>query len=107
MQVGLSGWIVDYLAPSTYFDQFRCRADDPSRFCDPAVERQMNRALAVQASDPEAADRLWTRIDRVLTDRAAWVAYATPWRVAFTSERVGNFQFHPVWHALLDQMWVR
>jgi peptide/nickel transport system substrate-binding protein len=107
VQVGLSGWIVDYLGPSTFFDQLRCGASDPARFCNPGIDRQMDRALAVQASDPDAADRLWARIDRLLTDQAAWIAYATPRRVAFTSDRVGNYQFHPVWHALLDQMWVR
>jgi peptide/nickel transport system substrate-binding protein len=107
VQVGLNGWIVDYLGPSTFFDQLRCTASDPARFCDPAIDRQMDRALAVQASDPQAADRLWTGIDRQLTDQAAWIAYATPRRVAFTSDRVGNYEFHPVWHALLDQMWVR
>lgn len=107
VQVGLSGWIVDYLAPSTFFDQFRCGAADPATFCDRDIDRQMDAALRVQARDPEAADALWARIDRVLTDQAAWIAYGTPRLTTFLGRRVGNYQFHPVWHTLVDQLWVR
>jgi hypothetical protein len=27
--------------------------------------------------------------------------------VGFVSERIGNFQYHPVWRLLLAQVWVR
>ena len=80
---------------------------DPARFCDPAIDRQMDEALALQATDPAAADELWAKIDRALTDQAAWIGYATPRKVNFVGSRVGNFQFHPVWWTLLDQLWVR
>jgi len=30
-----------------------------------------------------------------------------PRGVALTSERAGNFQYHPLWFTLLDQLWVR
>lgn len=107
VQIGLSAWVIDYLAPSTFFDQLRCGSPDPARFCDPAIDRQMNEALALQATDPAAADELWAKIDRALTDQAAWIGYATPRKVNFLGSRVGNFQFHPVWWMLLDQLWVR
>ena len=38
---------------------------------------------------------------------AAWIAYGTPRQIRFIGERVGNYQYHPIWWALLDQMWVR
>ncbi len=107
VQVAVTGWIIDYPAPSTFFEQLRCGAADPSRFCDPAIDRQMDEALALQTTDPAAADELWAGIDRALTDQAPWVGYATPASVRFLSDRVGNFQHHPVWGVLLDQLWVR
>jgi peptide/nickel transport system substrate-binding protein len=107
LQVGVTGWGIDYPAPSTFFEQFRCGAADPARFCDRVIDRWIDRALALQTTDPAAADELWARIDRALTDQAAWVAYATPREVRFLSSRVGNFQFHPVWGVELDQLWVR
>ncbi len=107
VQVAVTGWIIDYPAPYTFFEQLRCGAADPSRFCDPAIDRQMDEALALQATDPAAADELWAGIDRALTDQAPWVGYATPASVRFLSDRVGNFQHHPVWGVLLDQLWIR
>ena len=107
VQVGLTAWVIDYPAPSTFFDQLRCGTPDPSHFCDPAIDRQMNAALAVQATDPAAADRRWATIDRELTDQATWIGYATPQHPQFVSARVGNVLFHPVWWTLLDQLWVQ
>ncbi|HTI33669.1 MAG TPA: BTAD domain-containing putative transcriptional regulator, partial [Miltoncostaea sp.] len=66
-QAGLSGWAIDYPAPSTFFEQFRCGAADPARFCDPAVDRQIDAALALQRIDPAAADERWARLDRTMT----------------------------------------
>ena len=90
VQVAVTGGRIDYPAPSTFFEQLRCGALDPSRFCDPAIDRQMDEALALQATDPAAADELWARIDRAVTDQAPWVGYATPARVRFLSDRAGN-----------------
>jgi ABC-type transport system substrate-binding protein len=96
-----------YPAPGTFFEQLRCGAPDPSRFCDPAVDRLMDEALSLQTTDPSAADRRWGQVDRRLTDAAAWIAYTTPRQVRFLGERVGNYEHHPVWQTLLDQVWVR
>ena len=106
-QVSLTGSAIDYPAPFTFFEQLRCGAFDPARFCDPAIDRQMDEALALQATDPAAADERWARIDRELTDQAPWIGYATPANVNFVGDRVGNVQNHPVWGLLLDQLWVR
>jgi peptide/nickel transport system substrate-binding protein len=106
-QAGLSGWAIDYPAPSTFFEQFRCGAADPARFCDPAVDRQIDAALALQSVDPAAADARWARLDRTMTDRAPWVPFATPRAVRLLSDRAGNAQQSPMWGLLLDQLWVR
>jgi hypothetical protein len=31
----------------------------------------------------------------------------TPNATDFVSKRVGNYQFHPLWGLLIDQLWVR
>ena len=89
VQVGITGWIIDYPAPGTFFEQL------------------MDEALSRQATDPSAADRLREQVDRRVTDAAAWVADATPRQVRFLGERVGNHEHHPVWQTQLDQLWVR
>ena len=107
VQVALTGWDIDFMAPSSFFEQLRCGTLDPARFCNRTIDRQIDQALALQATDPVAADKLWADVDRSLTDQAAWIPYATPRITEFTGSRLGNFQHHPVWHSLLDQMWVQ
>ncbi len=107
VQVSMTGWGIDYPAPSTFFEQFRCGAADPARFCDPAVDRQIDAALRLQATDPAAADARWAQLDRTMTDQAAWIPYETPHEVRLLSERAGNAQQSPMWGLLLDQLWVR
>jgi hypothetical protein len=48
---------------------------DGSEYCDPAVDRQITQAAALE--------------------------------VDLLSRRAGNFQYNPVWGALIDQLWVR
>lgn len=107
VQVGLSGWLLDYPAPSSFLEQFRCGAADPADFCDPAVDARVAAARRLQERDPAAADAEWAELDRTLTDRAAWIPYANPRDVRLVSERVGNLVTHPVWRLALDQTWVR
>jgi len=66
----------------------------------------MRRALALQASDPAASNDAWASVDRMITDRSPWLAYANPDNVYFVSGRVGNVQVNPQWLLLLDQLWV-
>lgn len=40
-------------------------------------------------------------------DEAAAVPLVNQRVVGFVSERVGNYQLHPQWLTLLDQLWVR
>ena len=56
---------------------------------------------------PAEANRLWARLDRELVDRAAWLPLVTPKTTDFVSKRVGNYQYHPLWGVLLDQLWVK
>jgi len=80
---------------------------DPTSFCDPAFDRQVARALALQQTNRVAADALWARLDRKLTDLAIWLPTVTPNETDLISKRVRNFKFHPLWGPLIDQLWVR
>ena len=49
-----------------------------AEFCDPRIDRQIEKALAEQATNPHAARRLWERIDRQTVDQAPWVPLVNP-----------------------------
>ena len=87
---------------------FSCRAPSNwSDFCDPAIERSIRRALALQNSDPYLANQLWARIDRAIVDAAPVVPLVTLKQSDIVSRRVKNYQDNPQWGVLLDQLWVR
>ncbi len=114
-QVISGGWAAEYLSPSTFIGKLRCSYFIPkstasinsSGFCDPALDRRIDRAESLQATQPAQAAALWARLDRELTDRAVWLPTVTGRSTDIVSRRVGNYQYHPLWGVLLDQLWVR
>jgi YVTN family beta-propeller protein len=115
-QAGFNGWLPDFATPAGFIDQaLTCESDQPANpgnqnvaeFCDPAIDRDIARAQSLQATDPEAATNLWSKVDRELTDQAPWVPFGNSLEVGLTSLRVGNYQYNPQWGILLDQLWVR
>jgi YVTN family beta-propeller protein len=114
-QLGTFGWYADYPSAAFLRDLFSCASFVPgsaanlnlSAFCDPRVDAKMARAADLQASDPARANALWAEADRMVVDRAAAVPLVNQHVVGFVSERVGNYQLHPQWLTLLDQLWVR
>lgn len=116
VQAGLVSWLAESAAASAYITAFlSCSAFKPangsnqnwSEFCDRRIERRIRRALALQTRDPYLANQLWARIDRAIVDRAPLVPLFSLRQVDFVSRRVGNYQYHPQWGILLDQLWVR
>jgi peptide/nickel transport system substrate-binding protein len=107
VQAAWWGWVADYPSAATWIPpQYGC-AGNQSGFCDRAVDRLIKKAIALQARDPSAANALWSRIDRMLTDRAPFVHLLVGQLPYFVSDRVGNYQYHPVHELLLDQLWIR
>jgi YVTN family beta-propeller protein len=115
-QLGTMGWYAEFASAALFLrDLFSCASFLPenesnrnfSAFCDPRVDAKMARAAQIQASDPVQANALWAQADRMLVDRAAAVPLVNQHIVGFVSERVGNYQLHPQWLTLLDQLWVR
>jgi YVTN family beta-propeller protein len=117
VQASVGDWTADYPSAADFFDVFfQCsafRLADPADtrsatfFCNPGIDQQMSQADQLQASDPQAAAQVWTRLDREITDLAPWVTVASLRSVDFTSARIGNYQYNPIWGILPDQLWVR
>ena len=76
-------------------------------FCDPHIDRAIKHAQSEQTANPEAAGRLWQRVDREILDQAPWVPLSSPNLLNVLSKRVGNFLFSPMRPMLIDQLWVR
>jgi ABC-type transport system substrate-binding protein/DNA-binding SARP family transcriptional activator/streptogramin lyase len=115
IQIGWFPWAQDYPAPSDFITPIlTCRAFVPesqsnvndAEFCNPAIDNAVQRAQALEPTQPGAANQAWAGIDQQITDRAPWVPLYNPRLDVATSSRVGNFQFHPFFGLLLDQLWV-
>ena len=116
VQVIDGGWSADYPSADDFIGKLACdyfvpgnglATTDAGEFCDPGLDRQIARAAAQQATNPAAAAALWAQLDQKLTDLAIWVPTVTPNEIDFLSSRVRNYQYNPVWGALIDQFWIR
>jgi YVTN family beta-propeller protein len=115
-QLGPIGWTADTLAASNFFQPlFTCASFVPNspanlnlaQFCDPGLDMKMKKAAALQALDPVRANELWADVDRALVDRAVALPWGSPPQRVLISERLGNYQSHPFWGTLFDQLWVK
>jgi ABC-type oligopeptide transport system substrate-binding subunit len=116
-QASVGTWGADYPSASDFFDLFfQCsafRLADPadtrsgSFFCRPRIDRQMNQADQLQLTNPQAAAKMWAIVDREITYLAPWVPFVSLNATDFTSARVGDYQYNPIWGILLDQLWIR
>lgn len=100
------GWIADYPAPRTFYDKFSCGLSNISRYCNKAIEAVAQAADASAGSDPGRSLQLWTRVDRLLTDDAAFVTLGRPEKAILVSPKVRNVQLSWLSGAVLSQMWV-
>jgi peptide/nickel transport system substrate-binding protein len=110
-QMGIDGWLADAAAPSEFTPPFRCAAIVPrsagngnlARFCDRRLEARIE---AAQAARGPHADTLWRHVYRDLETAAPAVPLVNRRSITFVSKRVGNYQPHPKWTTLLEQLWV-
>jgi YVTN family beta-propeller protein len=115
-QIGQAGWSADTLAASNFLQPlFTCASFVPKspanlnlfHYCDPRLDAMMRGAAALEVSDPVRANELWAEVDRALVDRALALPWGSPRNKVLVSKRVGNYQSHPLWGTLLDQLWVK
>jgi ABC-type oligopeptide transport system substrate-binding subunit len=111
-QLGFTGWIADYLTPSSFFEPFTCARflrdsvanENVSQLCDRGVDAGYAAALA--ARGPEASAR-WAALDRRIVAMGAAIPLFNRRTLLLVSNRVGNAQIHLELGPLLDQFWVR
>lgn len=116
VQISVSQWYMDYPAASNFLNiLLSCASFHPgsdasvniSGFCDEGLEKRMQDAMALGATDPEAANAEWAKIDQAMMEAAPIAPLFTPKKVNFVSERVGNAQFSKLFHFLIPQAWVQ
>jgi peptide/nickel transport system substrate-binding protein len=115
-QLGWFTWYQDHPTPANFIDLLlTCRAFVPrnplnlnlAELCDRRIDAEAERAHSLQGSDPAAAGETWGHVDRDLVDQAPWAPLYNPRAVTALGARVGNYQYHPFWTVLLNQLWVR
>jgi ABC-type transport system substrate-binding protein/DNA-binding SARP family transcriptional activator len=109
-QISTDGdWLPAYPAPSSYMIPFfSCGGGLSNRYdCDPALDREMQHALALQLIDPKRAAALWATADRRATNLAYWVPTVTDGVVELVSNRVHNYEFQAAYGSFIaDQAWL-
>jgi ABC-type transport system substrate-binding protein/DNA-binding SARP family transcriptional activator/streptogramin lyase len=110
IQISVIGdWLASWPDPSAYLPAFfGCRGSNGNGYyCNPGLDRQMQRAERLELTDPGQAQAIWQSVDRRLTDAAVWVPTVTVRDVELTSSRLHNYQYSPVWGFLADQSWLK
>jgi YVTN family beta-propeller protein len=111
IQLSVDGdWVPDYPAPSSYIPQFfDCHGGNNRKryVCDPKLDRQMQQASALELQDSARAASLWAKVDHEIVDRAFWVPTVNVRSTELVSKRLRNYQYHPVWGFMVDQVWLR
>ena len=116
VQMSVTQWYQDYPAASDFANiLFGCSSFTPgsdssinmSGFCDKEIDAKMQAALALGVTDQPAADKMWTEIDKAITDKAPMAALFTPKHLDFVSKRLGNFKFNSQYFFMPPQAWVQ
>ena len=114
--VAYSAWYQDYPAASDFLNVLLgCGTIHPgsdaspniAEFCDPPVQKEMNRAESMALSNPTGANSIWSQVDHQVTDQAPWVDMFNPKQIDFLSARVHGYQWNPQWYILIDQQWIK
>ena len=105
--IGVLEWLPDVVAPATFLAGFTCdESHGLPEVCDEELDALVAEARALQTTDAAAAVAKWAEVDRFIVDQAFWAPLFND-GADFVSARVGNYQFHPAYFVLLDQLWVR
>jgi peptide/nickel transport system substrate-binding protein len=116
VQINVQQWYQDYPAASDFlYILFGCESFHPGSdssiniagFCDKKINAQMHKALKIGVEDEQAANALWSTIDRQVTDASPMATLFTPKHIDFVSKRVGNFTFSKQFYWLVSQSWVK
>ncbi|HEX7310060.1 MAG TPA: ABC transporter substrate-binding protein [Gaiellaceae bacterium] len=113
---GVQGWESDFPRASDFFPSLlTCASYQPDAqvnlnaggFCDKKLDDKIHRAQLLALTDLAASAALWSSVDREVASASPWVPFLNRAGIDLTSARVGNYQRHQQFAALLDQMWVQ
>ncbi|PZQ97231.1 MAG: peptide ABC transporter substrate-binding protein [Cereibacter sphaeroides] len=116
VQISVTQWYQDYPAASNFLNVlFGCDSFHPgtdasvniSGFCDKDIDARMKAAIALGATDAEAANKEWAKIDQDIMKLAPAVPLFTPKDVDLISKRVGNYEFSSQARWLMANSWVQ
>lgn len=116
VQISLSQWYQDYPQASDFLQvllscaNFHPGSDSSiniAGYCNPALDAQMNKATAMQTSDPTAANKMWGQIDQEMMKQAVWAPLFHPKLIDFVSARVKHYEFSRQFYMLVDQLWLK
>jgi YVTN family beta-propeller protein len=109
-QIGTNEWLADFAAPSNFARPFTCEGAGTTtdvrltHYCDRAIDARFAAARRATGTDSNA---LWQKVYQRIEAAAPAVPLVNRREVTLVSKRVGNFQHHPMWGTLLEQLWVR
>jgi len=115
VQMSLSVWAQDFPAPSDFLDiLFSCASFHPSSdasinisgFCDKDVDTAMEEAKRLGSADPARATKMWTDLDKRITDLAPVAPLFNPKQITFLSSRVRNFEFNDQMTWVFTKAWL-
>ena len=116
VQINVQQWYQDYPAASDFlYVLFGCESFHPgsdssinfSGFCNKPINALMHKALSLAVTNEPAANVLWAKVDKEVTDQAPMATLFNPKHFDFVSKRVGNFVFSKQFYWLVDQAWVQ
>ena len=116
VQASLTDWYQDYPAPSDFVyvlfgcDSFHAGSDSSiniAGWCDKTVDAEMKKALETAVTTPKAADVIWAKADRDITDAVPAVSLFQPKYVDLVGKRVGNYSWSDQIHMMFSQSWVK
>jgi peptide/nickel transport system substrate-binding protein len=117
-QMSFSYWDPDYPDPADFFNlEVGCSGFHPnsnsspnlSEFCKTGIQHQVQHALTAEESGPNAANSVWSQLDRQVTDQAAQLSLFVPKTLIFVSKKVGHVEYSDSSDGgfIIDQAWVR
>ena len=116
VQMSVTQWYQDYPAASDFlnilfgYSSFTAGSDSSiniSGYCNKDVDAKMQAALVMGVTDQDGANKMWSEVDKAVTDDAAAAALFTPKHLDFVSKRLGNFQFNSQYYWMVTQSWVQ
>ena len=116
VQISLTDWYQDYPAPSDFLyvllgcDSFHPGSDaspDIAGFCDKSIDAQMHQAMSTAVTDQAAANKMWAKIDKDMTDAAALAPLFNPKHADFVSKRLGNYMWSDQFRMIFSKAWVQ